>query len=159
MGRQVDAISLLDLQAAPEHRVVLQPNAGGSSCGLTLEYRAPAAAGLGPAAERRAGASLVVQLANPRLLLLARFAADVLHGVEIIRRGLGRSGLDVGPGPDPAPEPSLPAAPAAAAVQPLQLLVHLTTAAVLLPVISGCVLAALRTHSWAPHSTRAKRTC
>lgn len=76
---------MLDLQARPEHRMVLQPNASDSPCGLTLEYALPAGPGAAP--------SLLVQLANPRLLLLARFAADVLHGVAIIRAGVSGSAL------------------------------------------------------------------
>ena len=119
--------------------MVLQPNAAGASCGLTLEFCAPAAPAAPP--------SLVVQLANPRLLLLVRFAADALHGLDIIRAGLGSSGLPGGGsgGLDAGGGGGAPGAGAGAAgAPPLQLLVHLTSAAVLLPLSSRCAAGALR---------------
>lgn len=127
--------------------MVLQPNAAGASCGLTLEYCAPAAPAAPP--------SLVVQLANPRLLLLARFAADALHGLDIIRAGLGSSGLPSGGsgGLDaPGGGEAAGGAPGAGAggAPPLQLLVHLTSAAVLLPLSSRCAASASRAHPRAP---------
>jgi len=133
--------------------VVLQPNAAGASCGLTLEYCAPAAPAAPP--------SLVVQLANPRLLLLARFAADALHGLDIIRAGLGSSGLPSGgsggldaPGGGEAACGAPGAGAGAGGAPPLQLLVHLTSAAVLLPLSSRCAAGAPRAPQGAARASR-----
>jgi hypothetical protein len=52
------------MQARPEHSMVLRPNATADSCSLTLEYTQPVDQSLSP--------SLVIEMANPRLLLLFR---------------------------------------------------------------------------------------
>lgn len=54
----------LALQARPEHSMVLRPNAAADSCSLTLEYTHPVDPSLAP--------SLVIEMANPRMLLLFR---------------------------------------------------------------------------------------
>ena len=52
------------MQARPEHSMVLRPGRAGECCSLTLEYTQPLDAALPP--------SLVIELANPRVLLLFR---------------------------------------------------------------------------------------
>ena len=52
------------MQARPEHSMVLRPGRVGDSCSLTLEYTQPAA--------RQQPPSLVIEMANPRVLLLFR---------------------------------------------------------------------------------------
>jgi hypothetical protein len=51
-------------QARPEHSMVLRPGRAGDSCSLTLEYTQPR--------DRGAPPSLVIEMANPRVLLLFR---------------------------------------------------------------------------------------
>ncbi len=52
------------LQARPEHSMVLRPNSAEQSCSMSLEYTQPHDQSVAP--------SLVIEMANPRVLVLFR---------------------------------------------------------------------------------------
>ena len=54
------------LQARPEHSMVLRPNSASESCSLSLEFTQPFDSSVAP--------SLVIEMANPRILVLFRQA-------------------------------------------------------------------------------------
>lgn len=53
-------------QARPEHSMVLRPNSAAESCSLTLEFFQPLSRSEPP--------SLIIEMANPRMLVLFRHA-------------------------------------------------------------------------------------
>ncbi len=53
-------------QAQPEHSMVLRPNSASESCSLSLEFTQPF--------DRSVAPSLVIEMANPRILVLFRQA-------------------------------------------------------------------------------------
>jgi hypothetical protein len=52
------------VQARPEHSMVVRPNSAAESCSLTLEYTQPL--------KRSQPPSLIIEMANPRMLILFR---------------------------------------------------------------------------------------
>ena len=72
------------LQARPEHSMVLRPNSTSESCSLSLEFTQPF--------DRSVAPSLVIEMANPRILVLFRQA--LFFGPA--------DGLGSGSGPGPA---------------------------------------------------------
>eukprot|EP00887_Chlorella_sp_A99_P007742 scaffold20.g7742.t1 len=77
LAASVKDVVIQDLRAGPEHSQVLVPSGGEPYCSLDCSYTAY----VDP---RRAGPSLVVQLQNPRIIVLFRFVMDVMQAVDII---------------------------------------------------------------------------
>ncbi|KAK9867090.1 hypothetical protein WJX84_006946 [Apatococcus fuscideae] len=120
---RVDDLILRDLQAMPEHRAVIQGKDADESCSVFLEYLQPH--------NQDDMASLIVKLENPRIILLFRFLYDLLHGVDIILTVFKntRSKQEAKPHAGDAPQEPLIAVP-------LELIVHVVHAALLLPASS-----------------------
>ncbi|BDA48870.1 hypothetical protein COCOBI_12-5530 [Coccomyxa sp. Obi] len=135
IGLTVEDMSLRDMQARPEHSMVLRPNSAAESCSLTLEYTQPL--------KRSQPPSLIIEMANPRMLVLFRFLHDILFGVQIITKGLkGSASLLEEPGSAQAPSAHQPVQKPARQEEeeeqtlPLQLLIFVTNLSVLLPASS-----------------------
>ena len=70
-------------QARPEHSMVLRPNSAAESCSLTLEYTQPV--------KRSQPPSLIIEMANPRMLVLFRCACILLAPVHLSSCPLDKS--------------------------------------------------------------------
>jgi hypothetical protein len=84
LSATVQDVMVQDMQADPEHALVLIPNSDAGYCSFDAIYTAQ----VDP---RRYAPCLILEMQNPRVLLLFRFIADVLKATDIISDALVRT--------------------------------------------------------------------
>ncbi|KAL6785838.1 hypothetical protein ACKKBG_A00370 [Auxenochlorella protothecoides x Auxenochlorella symbiontica] len=128
----IQDVMVQDLRAGAEHCMVLVPNGGAEYCSFDAAFTSHVDGTV-------AAPSLVLELQNPRILLLFRFVADLLHAANIVESAAGstappaaeRAGEGAAAGaveePDMAgvagpraPQPPVPSAEAAAKARVLE---------------------------------------
>ena len=72
-------------QARPEHSMVLRPNSASESCSLSLEFTQPFDPSVAP--------SLVIEMANPRILVLFRQALLAAPSMQLAATQVQLQGL------------------------------------------------------------------
>ena len=112
----------LSLQAAPEHTLVLIPNAEADYCSFDAIYTAQVDS-------RRYAPCLILEMNNPRVMLLFRFVADILNAVDIIngavtKRGSEQATAAAAPPPPVAMEDG---------AKPLEIFIQLQNAGIIIP--------------------------
>jgi hypothetical protein len=96
------------LQAAPEHTLVLVPKSGAEYCSFDAMYTAQVDT-------RKHAPCLILNVENPRVLLLFRFVADIMDAVDIIGSAVSRTKAAAGQAAD---TPAAGAAPVQAGGPP-----------------------------------------
>ncbi|KAL4553401.1 hypothetical protein Ndes2526B_g03263 [Nannochloris sp. 'desiccata'] len=81
MSASVQDIMIQDMRAAPEHTLVLIPNNNADYCSFDAIYTAQVDS-------RRYAPCLILEMKNPRILVLFRFLADIMSAVDIIQRAV-----------------------------------------------------------------------
>lgn len=84
LSATVQDVMVQDMQADPEHALVLIPNSDAGYCSFDAIYTAQ----VDP---RRYAPCLILEMQNPRVLLLFRFIADLLKATDIISDALSRT--------------------------------------------------------------------
>jgi hypothetical protein len=123
-------ILLLMLQAAPEHTLVLIPNNNADYCSFDAIYTAQVDS-------RRYAPCLILEMKNPRIMVLFRFVADIMNAVDIIQGAVNGKKENGGSAETNAAaaraEASTPAPPATNASKPLEIVVQLHNAGIIIP--------------------------
>jgi len=141
ISAKIADIVIQDLRAPAEHTQVLIPNGGEEFCSLDIAYSAYiSTSNIGP--------SLVIQMSNPRFLLLFRFVTDVMEAVDIVTKAVTTT-KDVGVGVPAAaaaaaaavdastPKEGPPSSPSSPSSFPLNLVIQLHNSTILLPTSSN----------------------
>lgn len=84
ISAKIDNLTLCDLRAASEHQIVLSPSYDAQYCSLQVHFTSKVDG-------KRHAPHLVVDIGNPRIMLLFRFVKDFLDGLEIITQGVSGS--------------------------------------------------------------------
>jgi hypothetical protein len=139
MSASVQDIMIQDMRAAPEHTLVLIPNNNADYCSFDAIYTAQVDA-------RRYAPCLILEMKNPRILVLFRFVADIMNAVDIIRGAVNGkkepSGGSDGSGTTATAEAEAPAAPPAVNTatttttrrsKPLEIVIQLHNAGLIVP--------------------------
>lgn len=77
-------IMVQDMRASPEHTLVLIPNDGAECCSFDAVYTAQVDS-------RHRPPCLVLDIQNPRVVLLFRFVSDIMNAIEIIGSAVQKS--------------------------------------------------------------------
>lgn len=98
MSAKIDNLTLCDLRATAEHQIVLSPSHNAQYCAMQVHFTSKVDG-------KRYSPHLVVDISNPRIMLLFRFVKDFMDGIEIVTKGISKANVSNGAdGAHPMPE-------------------------------------------------------
>ena len=92
LSAKVDNLTLCDLRASEEHQLVLSPSYDARSCAVLVHMTSRVDG-------TRYAPQLVVDISNPRIILLFRFLRDVLDGIALVTSSVERERSAAGSAP------------------------------------------------------------